>query len=149
MYHIIRTSTAALIIFSLFFIGSLQAKTTSNEVDWEIFSKNLVNALQSENTGLQQSAMQLVIRHGDRLQVHDALFDVVRVFRSGKDRGVRLLALTAMSKMNSNWAFYFMKRSIKFEDDPIIKRQLLAIVIDHYNRKQAKEGDLALMNWEY
>jgi len=135
-------------MFSLFCIGSLQAKTSANEVDWKIFSKNLVNALQSENTGLQQSAMQLVIRHGDRLQVRDALFDVVRVFRSGKTRGVRLLALTAMSRMNSNWAFYFMKRSIKFENDPLVKRQLLAIVIDHYNRKQAKEGDLAL-NWTY
>ena len=149
MKHIIRTATAIFIMFSLFFIGSLQAKTSVNEVDWEIFSKNLVNALKSENSGLQQSAMQFVIRYGDRVQVRDALFEVVRVFRRGKNRGTRLLALAAMSKMNSNWAFYFMKRGIKFENDPIVKRQLLAIVIDHYNRKQAKESDAALLNWEY
>ena len=139
----LRTFLVTLVGLSLFGTASIHANIpipmkASGEVNWEVFSTNLVVALQSDNAGLRQSAMQLVIRYGDRLDVKDALFDVVGVFRNHKTRNVRLLALSALGHMNSNWAFDFLKRSIKFEDDPVIKRQVIATVNNFYLRNNLR-----------
>ena len=136
----LRTFLLTLASLSLFGTASMYANipmpmTSDGEVNWGVFSTNLVVALQSDNAGLRQSAMQLVIRYGDNLDVNDALFDVVGEFRNQKNRNVRMLALSAIGHMNSNWAFNFLKRSIKFENDPVIKRQLIATVYSHYQQK--------------
>jgi hypothetical protein len=47
--------------FLLMIINTATAQTTDRKVDWEIISENLVNALKSDNDGLQQSAMRLVM----------------------------------------------------------------------------------------
>lgn len=127
----------------VFGFATANAQTKAN-VNWDLFSENLVHALKSDNAGLRHSAMQLVIRHGENLNVRDALFDVVHIFRSNKDRNVRLLALAAISKMNSNWAMYFLKRSLKFEKDPVVQRHVLAHVTEYeHNKNQVESVALA------
>ncbi|RMI17089.1 MAG: hypothetical protein D6681_03750 [Calditrichaeota bacterium] len=115
---------------SLLVVASLTlplSMVSANEANWKAFSKNLVVALQSDNPGLQQSAMQLVIEHGDRVDVKAAVFHVMRVFRHHPDRQVRLLALAALTRMNSSWASGFLKRHIQFEGDPVIRDRLIRI----------------------
>lgn len=117
----------------------LTGMTFANDTNWKSFSKNIVIALQSENPGLQQSAMQMVIKYGDRLNVKDAVFDVMRVFRNHPNTRVRRLALITLTKMNSNWANYFLTRQIRFEKVASIKRQL----ISHYLSKNRKTKSIA------
>jgi hypothetical protein len=131
-YTRISSISALLLILSI--TSVLFAQADRKEVDWKAFSKNLVNALQSDNTGLQQSAMQMIIRYGDKLNVKDGLFKVVHIYRRDDNRSVRLLALGAIAQMNSNWAMYFVKRGIKFESDPVIIKHARAYVLAHQNK---------------
>lgn len=108
------------------FITGLQTVNAS-DVDWAKFSKNTVKALKSDSPGLQKSAMQMVIKYGDKLDVGDAVFDVMRVFRNGKNRGDRRLALAALVHMDNEWAMGFLKRQSEFEKDPVIKNQLASL----------------------
>jgi hypothetical protein len=127
----------ALIIAGVIVIGL--HTVNASEVDWDAFSKNLVKALKSSNSGMQQSAMQFVIKYGNRVDVNDAVFDVMRVFRYDKDRGVRRLALTTLTNMNNKWAMGFLERQIQFESDPVIKKQLMAINSESFKQEPVEE----------
>ena len=99
------------------------------DVKWDQFSEGLVQALQSENTGLQLSAMQMVIRYGDKVDVKAARYDVMDTFLYSKDRRVRQLALVALSKINNTFDMGLLERQIGFENDPVIKNQIAAVLI--------------------
>lgn len=101
--------------------------TEESEAKWDDFSKNLVKALTSENNGIQKSAMQMVIKHGDKVDVNDAAYDVLYVFRTDENQKVRQLALSTLAKINNDQVNYLLKRQIKFEANPVIRKQLEAI----------------------
>ncbi|MEJ2055810.1 MAG: hypothetical protein P8X42_17995 [Calditrichaceae bacterium] len=109
-------------------ISAVFADTPAN-VNWDRFSEGLVQALQSDNAGLQQSAMQLVIRYGDKVDVGKARFDVMDTFLYSKDRKVRQLALITLSKINNTFDMGLLYGQLKFEKDPVIKRQIAAVLI--------------------
>jgi hypothetical protein len=118
----------------LFGFQSVQA----DEVDWETFSKNLVKALQSDNDGLMLSAALMIVQYGEQLDVKDAVFDVMRIFRNDPNPKVRQLALVTLTHMKSDWAMEFLKREIQFEKDPVIKKQLIAVTSESYQKKAGK-----------
>ena len=98
-------------------------------VNWDQFSKGLNMALKSDNLGVKLSAMQLVIKYGNKVDVKDARYDVMDTFLYSKDRRVRQLALVTLSKINNTFDMGLLERQIKFEDDPIIKNQIAAVLI--------------------
>lgn len=110
------------------------------DVNWEAFSKNLVKAIRSDNPGLQHSAMQMIIRYGDHLNVKDARFDIVGIFRTDKNPKVRQLAMVTLFHMKDDWAMYFLKRNIKFEKDEGILKQNCCIVNAYYAEKEAQKA---------
>ena len=99
------------------------------DVNWDGFSKGLVQALQSENDGVKLSAMQLVIKHGKKVDVETARYDVMDTFLYSKDRRVRQLALVALSKIDNVFDMGLLERQIGFEEDPVIKNQIAAVLI--------------------
>jgi hypothetical protein len=119
------------VIFNIFLVIMVIVFTVegvyASDVNWEMFSKNIVRALQSDNEGLQQSAMQLVVKYGPKLDTKDAVFDVMRIYRNNKNQQVRRLALITLTKMQSKWAMDFLKGEIKYETDPVISKQLIAL----------------------
>jgi len=104
----------------------------AGEVDWKNFSKNLVAAIKSDNEGLRRSAMNMIIKHGTKLDVDQAVFDVVRIFRNSDNQKERQLALITLYKMENNWSMGFLKRHLKFEENPAIKHQIAAIILEYY-----------------
>ena len=112
------------VLFAAAFAGE------SAETDWNAFSKNLVKSLKSENEGIRLSAMQQVITYADKVNVDDAVFDIVKVYRSHEDVKVRQLALTALHKTNNAWAMDFLKRNLEFEKSPVLKTQIYHILND-------------------
>jgi hypothetical protein len=100
--------------------------------DWQRFSVNLVNAFKIPNDGLHQSAMGMIIRYADKLDVDDAVFDIVRIFRSHKDSRVRQLALVTLHKMQNEWAMDFLKRHQKYEKNETIRKLNCCIVNSYY-----------------
>jgi len=108
----------------------------SGEAKWDNFSKNLVIALKSDNEGLRRSAMNLIVRYGESLNVDEAVFDVVQIFRYSDNQKERRLALIALYKMQNDWSMYFLKRHMKFEDNPTLKHQIAVIVQEYYGTDQ-------------
>jgi hypothetical protein len=90
----------------------------ADETAWMHFGENLVMALKTDNDGLRLSALQQIVVYGERLDVRDARFELVRLFRDHKDERVRMTALNALSKVRDNWVAYFLRRSARFESDP-------------------------------
>ncbi len=95
------------------------------KVNWDAFSKNLVVAIASENEGLRQSAMQHIITYCDYLDVNDCVFDLVRIYRYHKDQRMRQMAVVTLHKIGNPWSMSFLKRNLKFEDNPTIYRQIV------------------------
>ncbi len=121
--------------FSALFFSNADAQTRN--VDWDVFGKNLVKAIHEGNPGLQQSAMCMIIRYGDSLDVKDAVYDVMSIFRTHKECNVRLLAMVTLRKLEVDWAMYYLKRNIEFEKDEIIRKHNCCIVDDYYAKKEA------------
>ncbi len=111
------------------FAFSLVVATNSFAADYEAFGKNLVKAIQSDNQGLQVSAMQQVIKYGTNVNVNNAVLDIVRVYRINKNKHFRQLALAAINAMQSEWALGIVQRDYNFEKDPQIKRMMAAVLI--------------------
>ena len=101
---------------------------TWTEADWRAFSENLVVGLASDNEGLKLSALQLIVEHGDRLDVRAAEHDVVRLFRGHHDQRVRRLAAVACSRLRSGWAMGFLRMSERFEPDARVRATIHSIV---------------------
>jgi len=121
----------------------------SEKTDWDAFSKNLVKSLKSDNEGIQLSAMQQVITYADKVNVGDAVFDIVQVYRSHKDVKVRQLALTTLHKTNNAWAMDFLKRNLEHEKSPVLKAQIYHILNDVepgsvYAKKMEKKESVEL-----
>ena len=112
--------------FTLMFSNVSFAK---ERVDWDAFSKNLVKALKTPNTGLQVSAMQKVITYSDKLNISDAALELVRLYRNHKDERVRQLALVTINATNNDWAAGIVKRDYDFEKSAKIKQVMAAIIV--------------------
>ena len=86
----------------------------------------------SENTGVKQSAMQLIRKYGDKLKLdNDSIFELVKIYRWQKDVRYRQLALVTLYSLKDKWAMGFIKRSLEFENDPVLKHTIAAIVLDY------------------
>jgi hypothetical protein len=127
-----------LVLFTGFFLLGF-VYSQEQATDWEQFSVNLVNAFKIPNEGLHKSAMCMIIRYADKLQVDDAVFDVVRIFRSNKDPKVRQLALVTLHKMQNAWAMDFLRRHYRFEQDETIRKMNCCIVNSYYAKVKTKQ----------
>ena len=107
--------------------------------DWDSFSKNIEKALSSDNIGLQKSAMQQIIRYGDYLDVKDAAFDIMDVYRYNKNDRVRHLAMVTIYKMDYKMGLDFIIRNLRFEDYEPIKDRIYAIMHEMEQNKSAKK----------
>jgi hypothetical protein len=123
-----------LVVAQLAFAGDLDRY---EKTDWKAFSKNLVKALTLDNKGVKVAAMQNMITYSKYLNVEDATFDLIRIYRYNDNQKIRQLAVVALHHVGNNWAMDFLKRSIKFEENETIKRQIVDCLL-------SKKDDLAL-----
>lgn len=127
------------LIFSIFFYSNSLAGDQPDK--WQKASQNMVYALKHGPDGLKQSVLQNIIRYSDQLQVDEAVFEVMNIYRSHPDERVRQLALVALYKMNNSWALSFLERAIKFEKSPKLRKSICAILYQ-CNRPVYMEGTL-------
>jgi hypothetical protein len=112
----------------LMIINTASAQAPERNVDWELISENLVVGIQSGNPGVQQAAMRLVIQHPEKLDVNDALNDLMHIYRFSDNTKMRQLALVTLHKIGSEYAMDFAKRNLEFEsDEKIIKLSQAAL----------------------
>jgi len=114
-------------------IAALEAAASEavSAEQWDVFSDRLVEALRSSYSGIRQTAMRYVIQYGPNVNVQDAVFDVMRVYRDGEDEALRRMAVVALLNMKSDWAMKFLERSERFEKSPCVKRTIRAVLSEY------------------
>jgi hypothetical protein len=105
-----------------------QAISADKKDQWKLASKNMVEGLKTGNDGLKQSIMQNIIRYSDKVDVDEALFDILRIYRDHENEGMRQLALITLYKMENQWVLSFLERAIKFEKSDKIRKSICAIL---------------------
>ena len=113
------------------------------ETNWDAFGKNLVKGIESGNEGVQQAAMRHIILYSQlypgKLDVNDAVWDIMKIFRTHKNPQVRRLAMVALFSIGNERAIFILKRNVKFEEDKDIKQQSYALVQTFYAQKEEKK----------
>jgi hypothetical protein len=112
-------------------INVASAQSSERQVNWDRLSENLVDALQSDNPGLQQSAMRLVIQFADKVDVSEATNDLMHIYRYSDNSKERQLALVTLHKIGSEYAMDFARRNMKYETDDKIKKMSNACLTNH------------------
>jgi hypothetical protein len=113
-------------------ISALEASAAEavSAQQWALFSDRLVDALGSDHAALQQAAMRLVIRYGKDVNVKDAVFDVMRVYRDGQSDALRRMAVVTLANMKSDWALKFLERSERFERSPCVQKTIHDVITE-------------------
>lgn len=136
-----RQISITLLMVAIFVAGIMaQSADRIEKTNWIAFSENLIKAVSSDNQGLKISAMQHMITYQKYLDVKDATFDLIRIYRLHPDERMRQLAAVTLESVGSSWGKDFLKRNVKFEKNEVIKRQILDYVF------QQEQNNLATGN---
>ena len=120
-----RVSTRFSIFFALLLVvttGISSSQQIQNE-NWKLFSAGIKMALKGANPGVQQSAILLVIKHGDKLDIEDAVPDLIRCYRTAGDELSKKLALLAIFQVDKDTAFELLYEQLSNQTDDV-KREL-------------------------
>jgi len=120
----------SIIVICMMFAVFSSAVAGETDNRWDMASRNMVEGLKNGNDGLKQSILQNIIRFGDSLDVNEAIFEIMRIYRNHENEGMRQLALIALHKTNNTWAMTFLERAIKFEKSPKLRKSMCAILHD-------------------
>lgn len=116
------------VTISLVFVFAFMFSNAIASDEWNTFSDNLVQALQSNNDGLKVSAMQLIIKHADKVWVQDATFQLYQIFKNHENPRMRQLALVTLDKIKSTWFMNELRNDLADETNPTLRHQILAIL---------------------
>ena len=132
--------TGALIVIFIF-IFSANIFAEGRKVNWNAFSTNLIVALKSNHRGLQESAMQRIIRYADSLDVAGGVYEIAMIFRFDDNPQMRRLAMVTLSKINTDYSLSYLCQYLKFESNPSIRLQCCKIIRDYYVAKKPDKMD--------
>lgn len=119
----------SVVLVGVFNLSATEKSKNASEAD--SYSKNLVNALKSSNDGLRQSALQMIIHNADKVNVDEAVQEIVNLYRYHKDLKVRQLALVALGSLNNENAIEALRQSVKTEDSPALRNQIYHILKEY------------------
>jgi hypothetical protein len=122
-----------IVLIVIVVLCSIGAAFSAEQVDWQAFSENLAVAVCSDNPGLRNSALCMVVQYAENLKIErGTIFDIVRIFRGDDDVNVRLLAMVALYKSGDSWAMDYLKRHSAFETNPRIQKLCCCAVKRYY-----------------
>jgi len=139
MKYLINIRSVFSVLIILMLAGNIFAG--NRNVNWDAFSTNLVVALKSDHPGLQESAMQRIIRYSDSLNITDAVYDIALIFRFDSNAQMRRLAMVTLSKINTDHSLNYLCQFLKYENDESIRNQCCLIIRDYYVAKKPDKLD--------
>lgn len=94
--------------------NAAKAKANFNS---EVVIENLINGVESEYTGLQVSAAQML---GD-LRADESVIPLLRLFNNSENSGVKIAAALSLLKIGDERGIKAIKYSALYADDPHVK----------------------------
>ncbi len=127
-----------ILVLSVVILGANPVYSQDDDAKWVTFSKNLAANLASDNNGVKQSAMQLIIIYGDKLKLDDqAIFDLIEIYSGEKDVRYRQMALVTLYSLKDKWAMGFIKQLFEYEDNPVLKHTIAAMVLEYQSSNKS------------
>jgi hypothetical protein len=118
------TIITALLVF-LFLSNGFAAE---ENVDVSKLNDGVIMAVKSDHQGLQASAMMMIIKHSDKIEVDELADDIYEIYASHENEKFRQLALIALHKMNNRRLLKNLVFDIDNESNPIIRHQISSIL---------------------
>lgn len=104
-----------------------------SQEQWRDYSERLSQTLMAEHAGLQQSALQRIIRYGSYLTSDkETVFEIVKIYRGNDDERMRRMAVVALGELEDPWAMGFLKRAVRFEKSAEVAHTI-KYVLKNYN----------------
>jgi hypothetical protein len=103
--HRVSTRISVFVIVLLVVTTGISSSQQVQSENWELFSAGIKMALKGVNTGVQQSAILLVIKYGEKLDIKDAVPDMIRCYRKATDDFSKKLTLLAIFQIDKDSAF--------------------------------------------
>ncbi len=138
-------STAFHEYFQLEGVNYLHSDATALPVKrsaWETLRANLVKGLIEDDDAIRSAAMRLVIQYGNLVDVDDAVFDIVGIYRNHESRRMRQMAVVTLGATGNDWALDFLRRSLPFEKSAVLQRTITGVLTQHdtNHRQSTTEG---------
>ncbi len=124
-----------LLVLVLVFSFTAFVSADNANAKWNTFSQNLVKSLTSENDGLKESAMQLIVEYADHVWVHEAAFNIYNIYKTHESQKMRHLALITLYKIKNDWFMNELIEDIKTETSPVLRSQMISMVKEYYKNK--------------
>ncbi len=105
-----------------------KAVSTMSAADWVAYSNHLVAALNSDHTGLKESALRYAILYQDSVTLKGATISMMKIYRDSPDTKMRRLAVVALGSLDSPLVDGYLTRAAQFEKDPAIRRTIKAVL---------------------
>lgn len=110
----------------------LPADTLLTPQGWIDFGDSISEAIRTGNEGERHAALRHIVRYGRYLDFEgDVVFDVMRIYRDGKEMGPRKLAVVALGNMNNRWAVEFLELSSGYEKSEELLSTINSVVADY------------------
>jgi hypothetical protein len=120
----------AFLVLGMLFLGTtpLVQATPLDATEYTVLRQRIHEALRSHHTGLQESALQLVIQYGDQVTTERTVRGLKRLYRTTKDDAMRQMVVVALSSTHHAKAMRFLKRNVQTETSDRVKRTMEAIM---------------------
>ena len=125
------TMTLMLLALLVAFSNLQASETKRNPKFWKAYSENLVRCLKEGNQGVQYAALQRIISYSDYLDVNDAVFEIMHIYRTDANIKAKQPALNALHAMKNKWAIGFLKLELQHEKNLALKKQIYAMIMDY------------------
>ena len=123
--------SSVFLVISFLFASMLFAGEV--KTDWDSLSLSLIKAIKSGSPGLQQSAMQHIIQHTDKLDTEECVNTIGRIFCYSTNKAERRLALVTLGKINSLKSMAYIYQGMITENDKSIRKQGCCILGEYCN----------------
>lgn len=96
-------------------IVAAASNVLAKDADWKKLSDGIRMALISDNEGVQQSALRMVIKYGKNLDIEDSVQEMIRIYRSQSDEQLRRLVLLAIYQIDEKQALQLLSEQLDRE----------------------------------
>ena len=107
--------------------------TLLTPAQWIEFNENIVEAIHSDNPGVNEGALRMIIRYGHSLNLdRDTAFNIMRIYRDDDSEATRRMAVLALGNMEDRWAVEFLDMLAPFEESESIKKTMNDVVAAYW-----------------
>ena len=100
--------------------------------EWHAYGESLEDALGSNNRGIREGALRMIIFYGPVLDIdRKGAYRITRIMRGDRDDRLRRMAVVALGEIDSDWGLDLLRRSIRYERTPAVKQTMLAVLAAH------------------